>query len=287
VLDIIRPDTGEILWRGAPIDEHVRRRCGYLPEERGLYQKMRVEDQLQFFAQLYGMGRTQASEAIRRWLEVFGIADRRRSRIEELSKGNQQKVQVLTSLIHEPDLALLDEPFTGLDPLNVELLMDALDALKAKGKTVVFSSHQMGQVEDICEEVAIIARGRMALAGNLREIRDRATRRVIQVRTTSGSVPSGGLPLRPLEAAREYQRFALEDGADAQQVLHAIADRESVEYFSLERPSLQEIFIEVTAAGAEEGDPAPTAQPPAGATSPGGPVALPAESERGPAEDRT
>jgi ABC-2 type transport system ATP-binding protein len=213
------------------------------------------------------MGREQAERAIDHWLDVFGIADRRRSRVDELSKGNQQKVQVLASIIHEPDLALLDEPFSGLDPLNVELLMDALLTFKDRGKTVIFSSHQMGQVEEICEEVAIIARGRLVLAGNVRDIRDRATRRVVQVRTTSGRVPVVGLPLRVLESGREYQRFALDDGADAQDVLRAVAAQESVEYFSLERPSLQEIFIEVTTdaeaartAGAAEPAPRPSAE---------------------------
>ena len=275
VLDIIRPDSGSITWRGAPIDAAARRRFGYLPEERGLYQKMRVAEQLLFFARLYGMGRGEAERAIDHWLHVFGIAERRSSRLEELSRGNQQKVQVLAAILHEPDLSLLDEPFSGLDPINVELLADTLLGLKAKGKTIIFSSHQMAQVEELCEEVALIARGRLVLSGNLTEIRDQAVRRVVQVRTASGRLSLEGLPLRPLPPAREYLRFALEEGADAQQALRGIAAREAVEYFALERPELQEIFIEVTGGAADLDTPAPVVpetvvgpQTPAGGESP-------------------
>ena len=252
VLDILRPDSGTITWRDSPISEPVRRHFGYLPEERGLYQKMKVGDELLFFARLYGLDLATASARVGDWLERFGIADRKNSRVEELSRGNQQKVQVITALLHEPDLALLDEPFTGLDPINSEFLAEALRSLRDSGKTVVLSSHRLEQVEELCDNIAIIARGRLRLAGGVAEVRDRAVRRIVNVRTASGSVRGAEeLPLRPLESSRDHLRFALESDADPQAVLAALMQREEIQLFSLERPSLQEIFI--SAVGDEGG----------------------------------
>lgn len=253
VLDILRPDSGTITWRGRPVDGQTRRRFGYLPEERGLYPKMKVLDQLVYFARLYGMQRDEAAAAAECWLERFGIADRKGSRLDELSRGNQQKVQVLVALVHDPDLALLDEPFSGLDPLNSELLEEALRDLRDRGKTVLYSSHRLEQVEELCEGVAIIARGRLRLTGNLEAIRDAATRRILHVRTSSRTAPDiAGLPLDRVEPGRDYARFSLREGADPQDVLRSLAARESLEYFALERPTLQEIFLEATA-DSEEG----------------------------------
>jgi ABC-type uncharacterized transport system, ATPase component len=254
VLDILRPESGRITWRGAAITDAVRRRFGYLPEERGLYPKMKVGDQLLFFARLYGMERHAAERAIDAWLERFDIADRKQSRLEELSKGNQQKVQVLAALVHDPDLALLDEPFSGLDPVNTEHLTAALLELRDAGKTVVFSSHRLEQVEDLCEEVAIISRGSLRLAGNIDSIRDAATLdatagRVIDLRVAGGAEPDmRDLPVEALKPGRGYRRYALRPGTDAQSILAALVQRATpVELFSLERPSLQEVFLEVTA----------------------------------------
>jgi len=249
VLDILRPEAGRITWRGAAITDAVRRRFGYLPEERGLYQKMKVGDQLLFFARLYGMERREAERAIDSWLERFDISERRQSRVEELSKGNQQKVQVLAALVHDPDLALLDEPFSGLDPVNTEHLTAALLELRDAGKTVIFSSHRLEQVEDLCEEVAVISRGSLRLAGNVDAIRDAGTRRVIDLRVAGGVEPDvRDLPIEPLEPGREHRRYAMLPGADAQSILAALVQRAApIEFFALERPSLQEVFLEVTA----------------------------------------
>ena len=244
VLDILRPDSGAISWRGAAITESVRSRFGYMPEERGLYQKMKVGDELLFFGRLYGLGPATAASRVREWLERFDLADRRNSRVEELSRGNQQKIQVITALLHDPDLALLDEPFTGLDPINSELLGEALRSLRDSGKTVVLSSHRLEQVEELCDRIAIIARGRLRLQGGVSEVRDRAIRRIVDVRTASGQVRGAeALPLQLLESGRDHLRFALEPGADPQAVLAALMEREQIQLFSLERPSLQEIFI--------------------------------------------
>jgi len=244
ILDIIRPDSGTITWRGLPVSEEVRRRFGYLPEERGLYQKMKVGDELLFFARLLGLDSLTAGRKVGEWLERFGIDDRRNSRIEELSRGNQQKVQVITALLHEPELALLDEPFTALDPINAELLEEELRTIRDAGKTVVLSSHRMEQVEELCDNIAIISQGRLRLEGGVAEIRDRAVRRILNVRTASGRVKGAeDLPLVPLEGGRDYLRFSLRPDADPQAVLAALMEREQIQLFSLERPSMQEIFI--------------------------------------------
>jgi len=171
--------------------------------------------------------------------------------LDELSKGNQQKVQVLAALVHEPELALLDEPFTGLDPVNTELLEDALFTLRDRGKTVIFSSHRLEQVEELCKDVVIIAQGHQRLAGNVDAIRSGAMRRVIHLRTESAAPDLSNLPMRPLADGRDYLRFALDQGADPQAVLETVAGRERVLMFALERPTLEEIFMEVTG-GAEQ-----------------------------------
>ncbi len=255
ILDIIRPDSGTITWRGSPVSEEVRRRFGYLPEERGLYQKMKVGDELLFFARLLGLDSLTAGRKVGEWLERFGIDDRRNSRVEELSRGNQQKVQVITALIHEPELALLDEPFTALDPINAELLEEELRTIRDAGKTVVLSSHRMEQVEELCDNIAIISQGRLKLEGGVAEIRDRAVRRILNVRTASGRVKGvEDLPLVPLEGGRDYLRFSLRPDADPQAVLAALMEREQIQLFSLERPSMQEIFIAAVGDEDDESD---------------------------------
>jgi ABC-2 type transport system ATP-binding protein len=244
VLDVIRPDSGSIVWRGRPVGEGERPRFGYLPEERGLYQKMRVKEQLVFFAQLDGADARSAAREVDEALDRFGIAERSNSRLEELSRGNQQKVQVIAALLHEPDLVLLDEPFTGLDPLNTKLLEERLYEFKNAGKTVVLSSHRMEQVEELCDEIAIISRGKLKLAGKVGEIRSRGVRRVVDVRTVSGRVDGAAeMGLRALPPARDHLRFSLEPNVDPHAVLAGLVQCERVDFFALERPSLQEIFV--------------------------------------------
>jgi ABC-2 type transport system ATP-binding protein len=247
ILDILRPDEGSISWRGAPIDEKTRRRFGYLPEERGLYPKMRIGEQLLFFARLFGMEKSEGEQAVRAGLQTFGLSERDHSRLDELSRGNQQKVQVLAAIQHKPELVLLDEPFTGLDPANSDLLEQALGELRDGGSTIIFSSHRLEQVEELCDEVAIISSGRLRLAGKVDDLRDAATKRVLHVRVKGGGDPKlVGLPLRPLEHARDYRRYALEPGADPHLVMAELAAREQVELLALERASIKEIFLEVT-----------------------------------------
>jgi ABC-2 type transport system ATP-binding protein len=171
VLGVLAADAGEVRWRGRPIGPEERRRIGYMPEERGLYPKMRVRDQLAYMAELHGFGPDQADAAARRWMQRLGVAERAEEPVEALSLGNQQRVQLAVALVHEPDLLILDEPFSGLDPDGVDALSGALrDEITARGVPVVFSSHQLDLVERLCDSVAIIAAGRIVASGKVAEL---------------------------------------------------------------------------------------------------------------------
>ncbi len=168
VLGVLAPDAGVVRWRGEPLDAERRRRIGYMPEERGLYPKMRVRAQLEYFAELHGLGQSDAASSATRWLERLGISNRAEDPVEELSLGNQQRVQLAAALAHEPELLVLDEPFSGLDPVGVEVLADVL-ATEARERElpVVFSSHQLELVERLCGAVAIIKDGRLVASGGV------------------------------------------------------------------------------------------------------------------------
>src|SRR5215472_8337154 len=170
ILDILRPDSGSITWNGKDVREVPRRNWGYLPEERGLYPKMRVDEQLLFLARLQGVAKPDAKKALDEWFERFQITANRDRKIEELSKGNQQKVQFLAAILHNPDVLIMDEPFSGLDPVNASVLKDAILEMHQRGKTIIFSTHQLEQVEELCEDIVIINQGQSVLQGNLREI---------------------------------------------------------------------------------------------------------------------
>jgi len=181
VLGLVRPDSGDITWRGMPVDDDLRRRIGYMPEQRGLYPKMRVREQLAYFGELHGLTRADARERTDHWLAELGLTDRARDPLETLSHGNQQRVQLAAALVHDPEILLLDEPFSGLDPLGVDTLADVLRERAARGAAVVFSSHQLDLVETMCEDVAIIDRGRVVATGPLDEIRAASPHRVVEL----------------------------------------------------------------------------------------------------------
>lgn len=176
IFGLVLPDAGEVLWDGVPVSRAVRRRFGYMPEARGLYPKMAVREQVVHFGFVAGMDRGEAGRAADRWLERLGLGDRREAAVDELSHGNQQRVQLAVTLAHDPELLVLDEPFSGLDPLAVDELGQMLSELATKGRTVLFSSHQLDLVEDLCEDVITIDHGQIVLAGPLRELRDQAER---------------------------------------------------------------------------------------------------------------
>src|SRR5579884_1415135 len=171
ILDLLRPDSGQITWNSAPVHEVPRRAFGYLPEERGLYPRMEVQDQMLFLARLSGFSRHDALSALNEWLERFQITAYRHKKVEELSKGNQQKVQFLAAILHDPTLLIMDEPFSGLDPVNATVLKEAFLEMHRRGKTIIFSTHQLEQVEELCEDMVLINKGQTVVQGSVQEIK--------------------------------------------------------------------------------------------------------------------
>lgn len=241
VFGLVEPDAGEIAWQGAPIDIDVRRRFGYMPEERGLYPRMRVRDQLVFFGRLSGLSPAAAAAAADRWLGTMGLADRAGSRLDDLSHGNQQRVQLAAALLHDPELVVLDEPFSGLDPLAMESMSSMLREVAGSGTAVLFSSHQLDLVEHLCEDVVVIDSGRVVLHGELAQMRAQAPYRFVDV-TTHGDVDR----LLQLDGARVATRtdgrvrLRVPRGVDPATVLQAIGG--DVERVSYEPPTLSELF---------------------------------------------
>ncbi len=182
ILDIIRPDSGRITWNGTEVREVPRHYWGYLPEERGLYPKVRVEDQLIFLARLQGLSKSAAQHNLDEWLERFQITEYRKRKVEELSKGNQQKIQFLAAILHDPLILIMDEPFSGLDPVNAIVLKEAFLEMRKRGKTIIFSTHQLEQVEELCEDVLIINKGQTVIAGSVRDIKRQHGRNVARLK---------------------------------------------------------------------------------------------------------
>ena len=185
VLGFLRPDAGSVSWNGRATHTWPRRTWGYMPEERGLYLRMPVIDQLVFFGSLYGLSRGEARRIALRWLARFRIAELADRRAESLSKGNQQKVQFIATVLHDPDVLLMDEPFVGLDPINVALLKDAFIELRDSGKTLLFSTHQLDQAEELCDSVAIIDHGRLVTTGPTRDVKRSTGHQVVRVTTST------------------------------------------------------------------------------------------------------
>jgi ABC-2 type transport system ATP-binding protein len=246
VFGLIRPDVGDVRWHGSSVTRAQRLRFGYLPEERGLYPKMRVRDQLVYFGRLHGLTASASAKAADHWLERLGVADRSRDRAEALSLGNQQRVQLAAALVHDPELLVLDEPFSGLDPVAVDALSQVLAERAAAGVTVIFSSHQLDLVEDLCEAVAIIHRGRLVLAGGVAELKRSSGRRFLRVLVEGADGAwAAGLPGVTVEQADgDGTRLALDPGVDALDVLQRAAARGRVIDFGLELPPLSQLFRE-------------------------------------------
>ena len=183
IFRLLRPESGSVTWNDEPIEPDDLLRFGYLPEQRGLYPKMRAGDQLTYLGRLHGMSKHDARESAFGWLDRFGLADRVGDPVESLSHGNQQRVQLAAALVHDPELLVLDEPFSGLDPIAVETMSDVLREQAALGKAVVFSSHQLDLVEDLCEEVAIIDNGQVVVRGNVERLKDSAPIRHLELET--------------------------------------------------------------------------------------------------------
>jgi ABC-2 type transport system ATP-binding protein len=248
ILDILLPDEGSVTWNGRDARHIPRRTWGYLPEERGLYPRMKVLDQLVFFASLYGIPRRKAADEVRYWLTRFRVPEYADRRAEELSKGNQQKIQFIAAILHDPDVLLMDEPFAALDPVNVALLKEAFLAMRDRGKTLVFSTHQMEMVEELADSIAIIDRGRMVVGGPVQEVRRQSGRQVVRL----GVAGDPDLPwLTELDGVtitrwgRDYSELRIAAGREPGSILQAaLARGESITRFEIGDPTIEDIFIE-------------------------------------------
>lgn len=243
VFGLVTPDAGSVTYDGGPIDHDLRLRFGYMPEERGLYPRMKVKDQLVYFGQLAGMSRTAAAESADNWLASFGLADRTNAKLEDLSHGNQQRVQLAAAIIHDPEVIVLDEPFSGLDPIGVESLSGVLREYSARGSAILFSSHQLDLVEDICEDVAIIDEGRIVVSGQLEDLRENASYRRVEV-SVNGEVWDP-----PVDGARRVEsaggiHHIVDAGLDVEQVLALARAAGPITRFSYEPPTLSDIFYQ-------------------------------------------
>ena len=245
IVNITRPDSGSIFVFGQKMDARLQDRIGYLPEERGLYRRMRIADQLRFFAELRSFRGREVEAKIDEWLERVKLSEWKNKRSMELSKGMQQKIQFITSVIHDPDLLILDEPFSGLDPINVELLKEIVLDLKRSGKTIIFSTHQMEVAEKICDDICLLNRSQKVFEGSLREIKSSFGRNSVAVRCEGGDgvLDDPALVSKLVRHADEAQAL-LAAGADAQLLLKRLIDSGAViGKFEMVEPSLNDIFI--------------------------------------------
>jgi ABC-2 type transport system ATP-binding protein len=247
VFGVIDADAGEVRYDGGPVGPAVRRRFGYMPEERGLYASMPVREQLVFFARLTGLDRATARVRADGLLERLGLADRADDPVERLSLGNQQRVQLATALVHDPEALVLDEPFSGLDPLAVAGLSEILQEAADAGRLVLFSSHQLDLVEDLCEAVAVIDAGRLVLSGQVADLKAASGNRLLRVDvegTADGEWLRGVRGVAVSSSDAEGLRLALAPGVDPLEVLDAARSAGRVRDFGLDQPSLAELFLE-------------------------------------------
>ena len=246
IVNITAPDSGQIKVFGQQITPELQDRIGYLPEERGLYKKMKVGDQIKYFAALKNVNAKEASQRVDRWLARLKLAEWKSKKSSELSKGMQQKVQFVNAVIHEPELLILDEPFSGLDPVNVEVLKEIILELKAAGKTIIFSTHQMEVAEKICDDICLINRSRKILEGSIREVKRAFSRNAVALRLVGGeSVLENAALISKVQRHSDGLEVLLAEGATAQSLLkELIAADATIERFEMIEPSLHDIFIE-------------------------------------------
>lgn len=246
VFGLIRPNAGRVTWDGAPIDLDVRRRFGYMPEQRGLYPRMKTLDQVAYMGRLHGMDTENARGAARVWLDRLGLEDRMSDTVESLSHGNQQRVQLAVALVHDPELLVLDEPFSGLDPIAAETMSEILSEQAEKGKAVVFSSHQLDLVEDLCQDVAIINEGKIVLDGVVKDLKDAAPIRHLEFEIADAEADL----LADIEGVQHVEqngstRTAVVDASvDVRRLLLKAQEAGVVRHFTYTTPSLTDLFRE-------------------------------------------
>jgi ABC-2 type transport system ATP-binding protein len=251
MIGVTLPDSGTVTLFGSPFTRKALSRVGYLPEERGLYKKMKVIDQLIFFGQLHGLDAATANTRGRHWAARLEIAEALEKKTEELSKGMQQKIQFIATLLHDPDLIIMDEPFSGLDPVNAILLQDTLIELKNKGKAILFSTHRMDQVEKLCDAISLVNRGTVVLSGTMREVKSRYERNRVVIEFEGDD---SFLKHEAVAESKNYSGHAevkLKDGADSQALLREAVARARINKFELVEPSLEEIFIQTVGGKAD------------------------------------
>jgi ABC-2 type transport system ATP-binding protein len=244
------PESGEVRWDGRPVDPQARLRFGYMPEQRGLYPRMRVGEQLAYFAQHHGLSGREAKARTATWLDRLGLADRAKSKLEDLSHGNQQRVQLATALVHDPELLVLDEPFSGLDPLGVGTMTEILRERTAAGVGVVFSSHQLDLVEEVCEDVVIVSRGRVVADGRIDELKAASGRRHLEVEVAGngGAWLDGTNGFSIVERDGDWVKLLVDQRADLGSILAAAGAAGEVRRFSFEPPRLSELFMDAVTA---------------------------------------
>ena len=245
MIGITIPDEGEVWLFGEKFHRRQLQRIGYLPEERGLYKRMKVLDHLVFLGRLHGLSAAEARRRATNWCERLQISQWVQKKVEELSKGMQQKVQFIAALLHDPDLLILDEPFSGLDPANAVMLKDVMVELKRSGKTILFSTHRMDQVERLCDSICLINHGRSVLEGDLKRIKANYGKNTVQVQYEGDAPFDHSELVQSINDYGNYVELRLKPGADAQQLLRMACDRVRISRFELMEPSLEEIFIDL------------------------------------------
>lgn len=246
---ITAPDSGEVFFNGHPMVAEDVYKIGYLPEERGLYKKMKVGEQAIYLARLKGLDKATATKRLRYWFEKFDISQWWNKKVEELSKGMQQKVQFITTVLHEPQLLILDEPFSGFDPVNAEMLKSEILALKEKGHTIIFSTHNMNSVEEICDDIALINRSHLVLEGCVDDVRRQFKSNLFYVEADSQKIlpPVDGVEILSIEAAGDTTRYKLKKHQEMtnSELVSALAQKIEISTFKEFIPSMNEIFIKV------------------------------------------
>jgi ABC-2 type transport system ATP-binding protein len=245
ILGLLDSSGGNITWDGEPINYSTSHLVGYLPEERGLYPKLKVKDQIVYLARLRGMPKNEAISELKSWLERFKVPEYENKKVEELSKGNQQKIQFIAAVIHKPKLLILDEPFSGLDPVNVEMLKEAVLSLKENGTTIVFSSHQMHHVEEMCEHLCILHKGSPVVHGSLKEIKRAFGKKNLVIHADFPLAFLKNYPgVSKTKITMEGIQLQIDGEPAAEKILKEIVNKGFIRKFALEEPSLNDIFIE-------------------------------------------
>lgn len=252
ILGLLDPSEGTISWNGKPIDYSVSGKIGYLPEERGLYPKLKVSEQIEYLAKLRGMKKSDSLKELDYWLERFKVPDYKHKKVEELSKGNQQKIQFIASIVHKPKLLIMDEPFSGLDPVNVDLLKDAVLDLKNSGTTIIFSSHRMEHAEELCENLCIMHRGRPVVQGSLKDVKRSFGKKNLVIHSDfEMEFLSGMTGVTKARTISEGIRLQIDNEDVAKEIQQAVFQKGFVRKFELEEPTLHDIFVEKVG-GADE-----------------------------------